>query len=70
MSIINGSLFGGVVKFHEPESHSNTAVIVIDEMNPKWAAETVKSCQVRKESQQKTLQFCKELGCRVIVVHE
>ena len=70
MSIINGSLFGDVVKFHQPESHSSTAVIVIDEMNAKGASETVENCHVRKQSQQKTLRFCQELGCRVIVVHE
>lgn len=70
MTIINGSLLGDIVKFHKPEHHANTAVIVIDEMDKKWSSETVENCLVRKQSQQETLRFCKELGCRTIVVHE
>lgn len=70
MTIINGSLLGDIVKFHKPEHQANTAAIVIDEMNKAWACETDENCLVRKQSQQETLRFCKDLGCRIIVVHE
>ncbi|UYM18184.1 hypothetical protein [Endozoicomonas euniceicola] len=70
MSIINGSLFGDIVKFHKPEHYASTAVIVIDESDNKWPDETMENWLARKQSQQETLRFCKELGCRTIVVHE
>ena len=70
MSIINGSLFGDIVKFHKPEHYASTAVIVIDELGTKWCEETTENWLTRKQSQQETLHFCKELGCRTIVVHE
>ncbi|WP_330927311.1 hypothetical protein [Candidatus Sororendozoicomonas aggregata] len=70
MSIINGSLFTDIEKFHKPEHNANTAAIVIDEKDKKWASETVENSLTRKQSQQETLRFCKQLGCKIIVVHE
>ncbi len=69
MSVIDGSLFVDIAKFHKPEHHANTAVIVIDEIDRKWASETVDNWIIRMESQQKTLRFCKKLGLLTIVVH-
>lgn len=40
MSIIKGSLFGDIAKFHKPEYDANTAVIVIDESDGRGATET------------------------------
>ena len=60
MSVINGSLFGGVVKFHQPESHSSTAVIVIDEMNAKGASGTVENCHEKTKPTKKQLLFARE----------
>lgn len=58
MSVINGSLFGGVVKFHQPESHSSSAVIVIDEMNAKGASGTVENCHEKTKPTKKTAVVC------------
>ena len=70
MSVINGSLFGGIVSYHNPTLQASTAAIVIDEMDDKWSSEIFENFIIRKKSQQDTLRFCKELGCKVIVVHE
>lgn len=70
MTIINGSLFEDIVKFHKPEHKANTAAIVIDEMDKKSGFETVKNWGIRKQNQEETLLFCKKIGCKIIVVHE
>ncbi|WP_330925585.1 hypothetical protein [Candidatus Sororendozoicomonas aggregata] len=69
MSIINGSLLADIVKFHKPEHNANTAAIVIDERDEHLDEAAVNGI-IRKQSQQETLHFCKELGCSVIVVHD
>ena len=50
MSIINGSLFGDVVQFHQPESHSSTAVIVIDEMNAKGRLRQLRTAMLENKA--------------------
>lgn len=50
MFIINGSLFGDVVQFHQPESHSSTVVIVIDEMNAKGRLRQLRTAMLENKA--------------------
>ena len=63
MLIINGSLFGDVVQFHQPESHSSTVVIVIDEMNAKGRLRQLRTAMLENKANQKTAVVCS--GARV-----
>ena len=69
MSVINGSLLDGIVQFHSSESHAELAALVIDEMDGTLMYETFENSQKRQISQGEVLRFCKQLGCRIIVVH-
>ena len=70
MSVISGRLIDGITQFHDPENRANTAAIVIDEIDCPCISETFLNSETRKKSQQDVLIFCKELGCKIIVVHE
>ncbi|MET4693028.1 hypothetical protein [Endozoicomonas lisbonensis] len=69
MSVIHGSLFDGIVQFHDPDNQANTAVIVIDENDDPCISETFRNCVARQKSQQDVLRFCNDLGCLIIVVY-
>ena len=70
MSVINGSLFDGIVQFHDPENQAKTALILIDEKDCPCTSEIFSNCVARQKSQQVVLRFCKGLGCEIIVIHE
>lgn len=70
MPIINDSLYNAIDYYHKPEECAKVAALVIDEDDDKCLSESNEEFEERKLSQSKTIKFCKDKGCLVIIAHE